>query len=121
MKQTTDKIIINELVIPCIIGVFEHERKEKQNVILTIELAIDTQKAGKTDNLEDTVSYSDIAHEITEMVSNSQFKLLEKFADEVAIICLKDKRIKQVKVHVEKPKALKQAASAAIEIIRDNE
>ena len=121
MTQTLDTLFINELIVPCIIGVFESERKEKQLVSITIALSVDTKTAGKTDDLTDTVSYHEIAHEVANMVSNSQFYLLEKLAQAIADICLKDKRVKQVKVHVEKPKAVKIAKSAAIEIIRYNE
>src|SRR5579863_10132912 len=98
MKQKMEKIIINGLVVPCIIGIFEHERTEKQNVIITITLRVDTKKAGETDNLNDTVNYSDIAEEVTKMAKNSRFKLLEKLAQAVADICLKDQKVKQAKV-----------------------
>lgn len=116
-----DTLFINDLTIPCIIGVYEHERKEKQLVIITIALSVDTRIPGKTDDLKDTVSYQKIAHEVENMVSNSQYQLLERLAQAVADICLNDKRIKQVKVRIEKPKAVKLAKSSAIEIIRYNE
>jgi len=121
MKQTQDKIIINGLVVSCLIGVREHEQQEKQNVIITIKLSVDTQKAGETDELEDTVSYSDIAREVTEMVENSHFQLLEKLAQAVADVCLKNRKVKKVKVLIEKPQAIAHAESAAIKITRENE
>lgn len=121
MTQTLDTLFINDLTIPCIIGVFDYERMEKQNVIISISLFVDTKKAGETDNLKDTVSYQTIAKEVGDMVSKSKFQLLEKLAQEVANVCLKDKRVKQVKIHIEKPKAIKIAKSGAIEIIRSNE
>lgn len=119
--KNLDTLFINDLTIPCIIGVFKHERNEKQIVIINIALSVDTKKAGESDNINDTVSYHEIAQEVTEMVSDSQFSLLEKLAQEIAAICLKDKRVRQVKVHIEKPKALKLAKSSAIEIIRTRE
>src|SRR5882724_4501122 len=119
MKQL-DTLFINDLIIPCIIGVFESERTEKQLITITIALSIDTRKAGKTDNLNDTVSYHDLSLAVAELVSNSSYYLLEKLAQEVADVCLKDKRVKQVKVYIEKPKAVKLAKSSAIEIIRKN-
>ena len=121
MTQTLDTLFINDLIIPCILGVFDYERTDKQNVIINIELSIDTKKAAKTDDVNDTVSYHDIANQIYDMVSNSQFSLLEKLAQAVADSCLQDKRVAQVKVHIEKPKALKQAKSSAIEIVRHND
>src|SRR6266567_715449 len=121
MNKQLDTIFINDLTIPCVIGVFEHERKDKQLVIINLALSVDVKKAGETDDLNDTVSYQNIAHEVADMVSNSQFYLIEKLAQAIADICLKDKRVKQAKVHIEKPKAVKLAKSSAIEIIRNNE
>jgi len=121
MTHQTDTLFINELVVPCIIGVFDQERKEKQNVIISIALSVDTQKAGQTDDIKDTVSYHDIAQEITTMVEVSHYYLLEKLAQAVADICLKNKRVEKVTVHIAKPNALKIAKSSAIEIIRYND
>lgn len=120
MKQL-DTLYINDLIIPCIIGVFENERKEKQQVIINVSLSVDTRKAGKSDDLKDTVSYHDLSLKIIELVENSQFFLLEKLAQKIADICLLDKRVKQVAIRIEKPKAVKLAKSSSIEIIRNNE
>lgn len=120
MKQL-DTIYINDLILPCIIGVFDEERKEKQQIIISIALVVDTRKAGKSDNLKDTVNYHDIALKITKLVENSAFYLLEKLAQEIADVCLKDKKVKQVTVRIEKPKAVKLAKSSAIEITRNND
>jgi len=120
MKQL-DTLYINDLIIPCIIGVFENERKEKQQVIINVALSVDTQKAGKSDDLKDTVNYHDLSQQIIQMVENSKFYLLEKLAQEIANLCLKNKLVKQVTIRVEKPKAVKLAKSSAIEIIRNND
>jgi len=120
MTQTPDTIFINDLVVPCIIGVFDEERTEKRNIIINIELSVDTRKAGKTDDINDTVSYADVTNAVAKMVATSQYKLLEKLAQEIATICLQGNQVEQVKVHIEKPKALKLAKSSAIEIIRYN-
>jgi D-erythro-7,8-dihydroneopterin triphosphate epimerase len=118
-----DTLFINELTVPCIIGIYESERKIKQPVVISCELSVDTQKAGQTDDITDTVNYHDIAGDIYEAVGNSQFRLLEKLAQMIADICLKNNKVKRVTVRIEKPQALKQAhaKSAAIEIIREHE
>ena len=121
MKKQFDTIYINELRISCIVGVFSHERKKKQPLIISVALTVDTKKAGKTDTIADTVSYHELTNEIIYVIEQSSYQLIEKVAQIVADICLKDKRVKQVLVQVEKPHALKQAKSSAIEIIRTNE
>ena len=116
-----DTLFINDLVIPCIIGTFAAEREEKQPVMVTIALSVDTAKAAQTDNLKDAVDYYKIYQKVVSFVSSSQYQLLEALANAVAQLCLEDAKVKQVKVHIEKPQALPLAKSSAIEIIRDNE
>ena len=116
-----DKIFINDLILPCTIGVFDFERKNKQNVIINIALHLDVSKAGKTDAIEDTVNYQDIVNAVSKKVETSKYHLLEALAEMIAAICLKDKRVKQAHVKIEKPKAIANAKSSAVEIIRKNE
>jgi dihydroneopterin aldolase len=116
-----DILYINDLTLSCILGVFEQERKTKQNVMISIELHLDLRKPGKTDDINDTVSYHDIAAAVTKMVEKSQYFLLEALAEAIAEICLADRRVKLVNVYIEKPKALTQAKSSGITIQRKNE
>lgn len=113
-----DKIYVNDLVARLIIGVRKEERREKQQVIINLTLFTDLRKAGKTDDLEDTVDYSLLKGQILQEIENSKFYLLEALAQKVADICLKDLAIRQVKVSVEKPGALRFAKSAEVEITR---
>src|SRR6266700_6705253 len=112
MTKQLDTLFINELTVPCIIGVFENERKKKQKVTISIALSVDTQKAGTTDDINDTVSYYDITKDVVALVRKSHYYLLEKLAQAVADVCLKDTRISLVKVWIEKPKALQFANSS---------
>lgn len=120
-QEMTDVILINDLVVSCILGVFTHERTDKQQVIISLKLFVDISKAAQTDDLNDTVSYHDIVNIVYAMVNKSQYFLLEKLAQEIANLCLGKKGVKQITVHIEKPNALRLAKSAAIEITRTNE
>jgi len=120
MKQL-DTLYINDLKVPCIIGVFAQERKKKQPIIINLALSVDTRKAAKTDDLKDTVDYHHLYNEIANTVSQSTYQLLETLAQTIADICLKNKKVKQVTVRLEKPHAVKIGKSSGIEIIRNNE
>jgi FolB domain-containing protein len=121
MTQPLDTIFIKDLIVPCIIGISASERTEKQLVTITIAASVNIHTAAQSDDIQDTVNYHDLTARIVEKVSGSTFYLIEKLAQTVADTCLEDTRIKQVKVTVEKPKAIKLAGSAAIEIVRHNE
>ena len=116
-----DKIYIRDLTLKCIIGIFERERKIKQKVIINIAIFADLKKACKTDNINETVDYKLIKKNIILMVKKSNYFLIEKLADEIAGICLENKKVESVMVTVDKPGALRFARSVAIQIVRNRE
>ncbi|GJQ60147.1 MAG: dihydroneopterin aldolase [Candidatus Scalindua sp. AMX11] len=116
-----DKIHIRNLLVRCIIGIHDEERRDKQDVIINIKLHVNLRKAGKTDSLEDSVDYVKIKKDILALIEKSSFYLIEKLAEEIAQICLDDPKVHNVKVTVDKPGALRFASSAAVEIIRGKE
>lgn len=120
MKHPLDTIYINDLQLPCLIGMYDYERKSKQTVIINIALSVDLRKAAETDDINDTISYA-FYTKVIELVEQSEFFLLEALAGAIVKICLQDKRVKQVKIHIEKPKAVKIGRSSAVEMIRSNE
>ncbi|HBC87643.1 MAG TPA: dihydroneopterin aldolase [Lentisphaeria bacterium] len=113
-----DKIIIRDLKIPAIIGTYGWERKKKQNIILNIEISCDLRKAGRSDNLEDTINYKTLKKQIIDHIRKSKYFLIEKAAGAVAELCLATKGVKKAKVTVDKPGALRYARSVAVEIER---
>jgi FolB domain-containing protein len=113
-----DRILISDLLVRCIIGVNEEERREKQDVVINLAIALDLSKAGKSDRFEDTVDYRDIKKRIMAMAENSRFYLVEALAEAVARICLEHPAISEAQVRVEKPSALRFARSVGVEITR---
>lgn len=119
MTEKIAKISIKELVLPCIIGVTQREQEEKQQLILTLTLFVDITKATSTDNILHTADYKALYTTIIQFVDQSSFHLLESLADGIATICLQDHFVQKVQVCIEKPKALKLAKAASIELIRE--
>jgi D-erythro-7,8-dihydroneopterin triphosphate epimerase len=116
-----DRILINDLLIRCIIGVHEEERGDKQDVVVNLAVTTDLQKAGRSDRIEDALDYSILKKKIMAMADNSRFFLAEAFAEAVADICLENPAVSQVLVRVEKPTALRFARSVGVEITRKRE
>ncbi len=113
-----DKILIKDLVARCIIGVGEEERRDKQDVLINIALAVDLRKAGETDRLEDSVDYRALKKRVVRMTEESEYHLVEALAERIAQICLEDSRVREAQVTVEKPSALRFARSVGVEIER---
>jgi FolB domain-containing protein len=114
----TDRILIKDLLLRTIVGINEEERRDRQDVLINIELSADTKGAGTTDDIADAVNYRTITKRVIKLIEGSQFCLVERMAAEVAAICLEDPRVEAATVRVEKPGALRFARSVGVEIQR---
>ncbi len=113
-----DIVFIEKLKIPATIGVWEWEQRIKQNLIIDLELGTDNRNPAATDNLEDAVSYKDVAIRVSEFVSGSSHKLIETVAENVANIILTEFPISWCRVKVSKPRAVENSQSVGIVIER---
>tara|TARA_Y200000002_G_C22367913_1_gene531842 strand:- start:44 stop:397 length:354 start_codon:yes stop_codon:yes gene_type:complete len=115
-----DKVFIENLEIETIIGIFGWEREVKQIVRISLEMSFDISKAGKSDNIDDALDYKKIGKSIVNLVENSSFFLVEKMAEEIASLVLKNEQIEEIKLRVEKPGALRGSKSVGVEILRSS-
>lgn len=117
-EEDLDQILIKDLLLRCIIGVNEFERREKQDVMVNVTIFSNLTEAAKTDDIRKTVDYKQITKDIIKLVESSEFFLVETLAENIAQSCLKQERISKVKVAVDKQGALRFARSVGVEIIR---
>jgi len=116
----TDKIHIRDLALRCIIGVYAKERDAAQEVVINITLWADLARAGRSDDLADTVDYKAVKNAIIAMVEASRFQLIETLAETIAAICLAADGVAAARVLVEKPGALTGARTVGVELFRRN-
>jgi dihydroneopterin aldolase/D-erythro-7,8-dihydroneopterin triphosphate epimerase len=114
-----DKVHIKDIALQCIVGIFEHERHEKQEVVINITLHTDLREAGRTDDFAKTVDYKAVKQKIVSLVENSSHYLIEALAENIAAACLAFERVEKVDVAIEKPGALKLARTVGVEISRE--
>lgn len=113
-----DRIRIRDLQARCILGIYDEERREKQDIVLNIVMYADLRNACISDRIEDTVDYKTIKKGVLAFVETSECFLIEHLAEEVANRCLANPMVQRVDVAIDKPGALRFARSVAIEISR---
>ncbi len=114
-----DRIVIRELLVRCVLGVDAEERREMQDVLISVTLHADLRRAGQSDRLEDAIDYRRIKKQILAAAEGSRYRLIEALAEHVAALCLEHAGVMRVDVLVEKPGSLRFARSAAVEISRE--
>ena len=101
--MTDDRIFIRGISVSASVGVTQKELRVKQKIIIDIELAKDISKAAETDNLQHTINYVDVTHDIKDLVSGKEYKLIETLAEDVAQTVLAKYKPESVTVKVHKP------------------
>jgi dihydroneopterin aldolase len=85
-------------------GVFAEENKLGQRFYVTLDLQIDLSRAGRTDDLNETVNYAELYQTVKEIVEGPPFKLIEALAETIASRVLDAyAKIHEVTVRVTKP------------------
>jgi dihydroneopterin aldolase len=113
-----DCIFIRQLAVKTTIGVYEWEKKIKQQLLIDLEMSCDITHAGQSDNLDDTIDYAQVASMITEFVEQNAFELIEKVAEGISAIILTDFAVSTVTITLQKPGAVKNAQTVGVKITR---
>ena len=102
-----DIVFIRGLEVRAIIGVREWERQVKQTVVLNLEMQTDVAAAAATDELDNTLSYSDVANAVERFVSESSFRLVESLAEQVAALVMAEFPVGWLRLELIKPQPLR--------------
>lgn len=86
-------------------GVFEHERRDGQEFVLDVTVWLDFARAARSDDLEQTLHYGELAEEITSAVERDPVDLIETVAERVAAVVLAHRAAQSVQVTLHKPSA----------------
>jgi FolB domain-containing protein len=113
-----DKVFIKDLSTRAIIGVYDWEREQPQDILINITIETDTRQAGKTDDINECIDYDALSKNVLTHVERIQRFTVEALAEDIAKICLEEFKAERVYIRVEKPRAVKFAKSVGVEIVR---
>lgn len=113
-----DKIFIKDLLVRGVIGISDRERENPQDILINVTLYSDISKAGKSDNVEDSVNYRTSAKKILAYAEKANRYTVEALATDIMEICLAEKNVTGACVRVEKPGAVRFSRSVGVEIER---
>ena len=112
-------IEIKKLKIAVIVGTNPQERKKKQHILLDISFDYDAAKAIANDDVKQAIDYERLTQVIIREASKTQFFLIEKLADAILSLIMKEPGIQKASVKVCKPKAIKNTESVSVKLERE--
>lgn len=101
-----DRLYITRLPLLSLIGVYLHEKENPQPLYLDLQLTLSLAKAAESDDLEDTIDYAALCHDIQAAAAREHCNLVERRLTELMEIALWDSRVEEVTGRLYKPGAV---------------
>ena len=113
-----DKIILTDLRIDAVIGIWDWEKRNPQTISIDLEMQTDTKKASQLDSIEDALEYKAVSKRVKQFIQASQFNLIETLAENVAKIILEEFDVQWLKLRISKPFAIRDSRNVGVSIER---
>ena len=124
--MTGERALLGEMIIKIenlrlrtIIGIYDWEKENRQDLVINVSIDFDGRKAAESDNIEDTLDYKALNKKIISFVETNDFNLLERVAGGICDIVFEDPVVRWASVKVEKPGALRFADSVSVTEARE--
>ena len=119
-KMLQDIIKVHQLQCHGYIGIYEHEKKNTQPIMVNLEIYTDINYAKYHDDYNQAICYEKISLAIIQFMTHRHFNLLEHLAESLSEFLLKEFYLQKIILEVAKPQAIKQAQQVSIRIKRLN-
>jgi dihydroneopterin aldolase len=97
-----DTIFVEAIEFYAYHGASDEEQNVGHRYAVDVELTFDTRRAGRSDDLNDTVNYSRVAKRIVAIGTQEQYRLLEALAARLAETILSEFPVEAVRLRVKK-------------------
>jgi dihydroneopterin aldolase len=116
--MSTRLVFISALELIGSVGVYEHEKRYEQRLVVSLELGVVDDYDGRSDQLARVYDYDQAIAAVKETVAEGHVNLVETLAERIAARCLADARVRSARVRIEKPDVLPACRAIGIEIVR---
>src|SRR6185437_2752405 len=107
------RVFVHNLVLAVSIGIHAHEKRQRARIRVNADLLIGA-RLPERDDFSDALDYETIVSGIKRLADAKHINLVETFAGRVASLCLGDKRVRAVRVTVEKLDIYPEAESVGV-------
>jgi dihydroneopterin aldolase len=101
-----DTIYVSRLPLLSLVGVYLHEKENPQPLYLDLVITISLSDAAESDDLEDTLDYGALCHDMQAAATRAHCNLIEKRLTDLLEIVLWDDRVAEVMGRLYKPGAV---------------
>ncbi|GBQ97541.1 dihydroneopterin aldolase [Acetobacter nitrogenifigens DSM 23921 = NBRC 105050] len=114
------RLFLKDMIVDAHIGVFPHEEGVSQKVRINVSFGVDDRRdlVEGADDLSRTVSYEHVVLLVRRIVAEGHIRLVETLAERIAAGVMQEKRVRVVRVKIEKLEVFAELDSVGVEIER---
>ena len=111
-------IRVKDLSLRTFIGFKPHEKKHKQDVLIQLEVEVETSMVEHNDDYQADgfYDYRSMTKSVIKLVEESRFDLLEALTRKVLDEIMSNPLVKKANVEIEKPHALRYSRTVSVEM-----
>lgn len=110
------KVIIKDLQLEMLIGIYDHEKANKQRVLVNAEIFVGHKDHWHGDSYDDVLCYETVVRHIQSVANKGHVNLVESFAHEIADYCLENEMTQSVIIRIEKPDIMPETRAVGFEV-----
>jgi len=117
-KKKMTVIRVKDLSLRTFIGFKPHEKKHKQDVLIQLEVKVETSMVEHNDDYlaDGFYDYRSMTKSVIKLVEESRFDLLEALTRKVLDEIMSNPLVKKARVEIEKPHALRYSRTVSVEM-----
>jgi dihydroneopterin aldolase len=115
---STYRVLVRDLVLPCSIGIYEHERQHLQRARFNVELDVADPGSFAGGEFTKVLNYETVVNGIKDLLAQGHIDLVETIAERIAGLCLDDSRSIRATVTVEKLDVYPETEAVGVSIVR---
>ena len=112
------KVLITDLTLLMSVGIHDFEKIKKQEVKFNINIGINPSLVPIENKISSIVNYETVIKNITKLVKDKHYELLETLAEDIFFELFKNTNIQKVKLKIEKTQIIKNTSSVGVEITK---
>ena len=111
-------IRVKDLSLRTFIGFKPHEKKHKQDVLIQLEVEVETSMVEHNDDYQALgfYDYRSMTKSVIKLVEESRFDLLEALTRKILDEIMSNPLVKKARVEIEKPHALRYSRTVSVEM-----
>ena len=111
-------IRVKDLSLRTFIGFKPHEKKHKQDVLIQLEVEVETSMVEHNDDyqVDGFYDYRSMTKSVIKLVEESRYDLLEALTRKVLDEIMSNPLVKKARVEIEKPHALRYSRTVSVEM-----